>query len=114
MKYRALSSTGDYQFGRAGIFLQDSPAAVAQAIMTRLQLWTGEWFLDKAEGTPYDGQILGHGTQGSRDLAIKQRIVETPGVSELLSYQSSVTGRSLKVTARVATQYGSTLITATL
>lgn len=114
MRYRALSTTGDYQFGRSGIFLQDSPACVAQAILTRLKLWTGEWFLDKTEGTPYEGQIIGHNTQGTRDVAIKQRIVETPGITELISYSSSVSGRRLTVSAQVATQYGPTSITAVL
>lgn len=110
MKYRALSPTGDYQFGRAGIFLQDSPATVAQAIKTRLLLWSGEWFLDLTEGTPYETQILGHGTQDTRDVAIKSRIVETPGVVELLSYSSSVSGRSMKVDAQVLTQFGNATI----
>ncbi len=111
MKYRKLDVNGDHQFGRAGIFWQDQVEAVAQAITTRLKLWTNEWFLDLSEGTPYDGQILGHHTQGTRDLALKKRIVETPGVTELLVYESNISGRSLSVFARVATQFGSTDVT---
>lgn len=114
MKYRALSATGDYQFGRSGIFLTDSVEAVAQAILTRLQLWAGEWFLDDREGTDYQGKILGYGTQGTRDQEIKTRILETPGVVELIAYSSSITDRQMKVAAEVRTQYGTTTITTTV
>lgn len=115
MRYRALDPDGDYQFGRPNIFHVDTPAAVAQAVLTRLRLATGEWFLDAREGTPYDPEILGYGTQGTRDLAIKNRIVQTPGVLELLEYASSVDAkRVFTVTARISTIYGPANITVTV
>lgn len=112
MRYRALDPNGDYQFGRAGIFLTDSPEAVAQAIKTKLLLSSGEWFLDADEGTPYDTQILGYGTQDTRDLAIRERILNTTGVTEIVSYSSSVSAdRRFSVTATVSTRYGVTSLT---
>lgn len=112
MRYRALSPEGDYQFGRAGLFLTNTPEAVAQAITTRLLLWAGEWFLDSKEGTPYKESILGYGTQGTRDVAIRERILGTPGVNQLLSYSSSVDrSRKMTVTALVDTIYGAATIT---
>ena len=111
MRYRALSTSGDYQFGRSGLFLVDSPQAVAQAVNTRLLLWAGEWFLDKDEGTPYEQEILGYGTQGTRDLAIKARILGTPGVTQILKYASSIATRRLTVGAVLETQYGAASIT---
>ena len=56
MRNRAMDANGDYQFGRSGLFLVDSPAGVAQAIKTKLLLAAGEWFLDADEGTPYSTQ----------------------------------------------------------
>ena len=106
MKYRALDPDGDYQFGRSGLFLENSSKAVAQAVMTRLHLWAGEWFLDADEGTAYATKILGYGTQGTRDIELKSRIVDTPGVRELTQYSSSVNERQLTVTATIATDYG--------
>ena len=111
MRYRALDANGDYQFGRPGIFLVNSSAAVAQAVLTRLKLWTGEWFLDSTEGTPYLDQIIGYGTQGTRDIAIKQRILGTTGVNSILSYSSSVINRIMTVTVLIDTIYGQTTIT---
>ena len=113
MRYRALSPTGDYQFGKAGIFFMDSPQAVAQAIQTRLALWTGEWFLDATEGTQWVGGVVGHNTQATRDLVIKERVLDTPGVVSIDSYGSSVANRVMTATARVTTAYGAATITTT-
>lgn len=106
MRYRALSSTGDYVFGPASFFLVNSPEAVAQAIRTRVALFTGEWFLNSQEGLN-KALILGNNTQGTRDHEIQQRILATPGVVSLLSYSSQVdANRAFIVSALVDTQYG--------
>lgn len=114
MRYRALSPAGDFQYGRSGLFLTDSPEAVAQAVKTRLLLAAGEWFLDSDEGTPYSTKILGYGTKNTRDLAIKARVLDTPGVTELVSYFSTVTpDRLFLVTATINTKYGPASVTVT-
>jgi hypothetical protein len=110
MKYRQLTASGDYMFGRLNSFLVDTPETVAQAIKTRLALWTNEWFLDKTEGTDYIDKILGTGTQGTRDAEIKGRILGTPGVVEILKYSSSVDARQFIVSATVRTEYGDALV----
>ena len=111
MRQRALSAIGDYTFGQATPFLADTPLCVAQAIMTRLRLRTGEWFLDLSEGTDYDGQILGHNTVATRDLAVRTRILDTPGVNQISEYISFVDkSRAMSVIATVDTQYGTVTI----
>ena len=115
MKQRALSPDGDYSFGTGLPFLKDTPLCVAQAIMTRLRLATGEWFLDSNEGTPYDGQILGHSTGGTRDLAIRARILDTPGVRQIDEYISFVDpARAFVVLAAIQTAYGAATVNVTL
>lgn len=101
---------GDMNFGR-GIrnFLIDSPTAVAQAILTRLNLWQGEWFLNLSEGMPWMQQILGHPPGGGiPDSAIRARILGTPFVRQLYDYASTYnsTARSFTVSAKVITQFG--------
>ena len=110
MRYRALDADGDAQFGRDGIFLVNTPAAVAQAVNTRLLLWKGEWMLDDQEGTDYNGKILGYGTQGTRDIEAKERILGTPGVRSLLQYQSSIDGRKFSIAALIDTDYGTAAV----
>jgi hypothetical protein len=102
MQYRALDANGDYTVGQV---LANTPQAVAQAVRTRLLLWRGEWFLDTTDGTPWLQGILGHNT--NYDLEIQQRILGTPGVTEIVSYSSSVSSaRALSVTATINTIYG--------
>ncbi len=111
MRYRAMSPTGDYIFGPSTYFLSNSPACVAQAILTRLELFVGEWFLNSQEGLN-KSKILGNNTAGTRDAEIQQRILGTQGVKSLLSYGSQVdAGRSFSVTAEVDTIYGAVTIT---
>lgn len=112
MRQRAMRPDGDYSFGTGLPLLENSPACVSQAILTRLLLQAGEWFLDLTEGTPYVGKILGAGTQATRDLAIQTRILDTPGVKRIALYNSSLDReRHLTVSATVDTIYGATTLT---
>lgn len=109
MRYRTLDKDGDYVLGAGkSATLQDTPEAVGQAVKTRLLLKTGEWFLDVTEGTPYATDILGTGTKPTYDAAIRERILDTEGVTELVAYQSllDATTRGLVVTATISTRYG--------
>lgn len=117
MRYRRLDANGDMVFGhQQADFYRDLPEAVAQAVMTRLRLLRGEWFLDTTEGMPWATDVLGKYTAGKYDAAIRQRILGTQGVTELTSYSSSVdtTTRTLSVSATINTLYGSTAVQATL
>lgn len=107
MRVRALDANGDMQFGGGSAnFLVNSPAAVGQNIGTRLDLWKGEWFLDRTAGTPWTSDVLGRGSLAAKDLVIRKRILETAGVTALIDYSSSLTGRVFNVSGVVDTQYG--------
>ena len=95
-------------------FLVNSPDAVAQAIMTRLRLELGEWFLDVTEGTAYQTQVLGYGTAKSRDIEVRNRILGTQGVSDIAEYSSANDShRNFSVRGVVNTLYGAANIGAT-
>lgn len=115
MRYRQQTESGDYTFGFSQAnFLKDSPACVAQAVMTRLQLIRGEWFLDTSDGTPYADEILGKSNQAERDQAIRARILGTEGVTEIVSYSSTLENRELVVTVTINTAFGQTTVRTTL
>jgi len=117
MRYRKLTASGDFSFGhQQSDYWNNVPDAVGQAVQTRLLLFTGEWFLDTSDGTPWRTEVLGKYTMQTYDAVIKDRILSTPGVNSILSYSSSFNGntRSLSVSATIDTIYGSTPIEATL
>ena len=111
MRYRALDADGDYVAGPAAVFYVDSPDAVAQAIKTRLALFTGEWFLDSNEGLNMS-RIVGNNTQSTRDQEVQQRILQTEGVTSIVAYGSRVNPdtRRFDVQAVVETVYGSAVV----
>lgn len=109
MRYRRLDANGDMTFGNGSLnFLIDSPEAVAQAVMTRLELLTGEWFLDVTEGTPYGTLILGNNSEATADQALRARILGTQGVTGIPAggFSSSLVGRKLSVAVTIDTLYG--------
>lgn len=117
MIYRKLDPAGDYTLGSGADFLANSPEAVAQAVLTRLRLWKGEWFINTEDGTPYASDVLGKRFQRKNpDSIIKQRILGTPGVTEITSYSSSFDGdsRQFSVTATISTAYGAATISEAL
>lgn len=114
MRYRREDENGDYTFGRGdNTFLVNSPETVKQAILTRLELWVGEWFLDTQEGTAYMQSVMGKQQPDAASLAIRDRISGTPGVLSILSFDSAVNSdtRRLTFTVTVDTRYGQTTVT---
>lgn len=111
MRYRRLSPEGDFTLGHgAADYLADSPECVAQAVVTRLRLLAGEWFLDLEEGTPYQTRVLGKQTPQSYDPLLRARILQTEGVREIASYTSAFDGETRRLTVSVSlnTIYGPT------
>ena len=108
MRVRQLSKDGDYQLNS---FLSNSSQCVAQCVTTRLKLWLGQWFANVYDGTDWANAILGFGTP--YDLTIQDRILGTQGVTEIVSYSSSIVNRNLSVNATVLTQYDTTPVVIT-
>jgi hypothetical protein len=108
MRYRRQDANGDYVFGHGDAdFLVNSPAAVAQAIETRLRLFLGEYFLDTTVGMPWQTAVLGYNTSLVYDAAIRNCIEETQGFLSFVSYSSTLNKatRVLTVSAVVNTLY---------
>ena len=109
MRYRKLDDAGDYCFGRGQFdFLINSPESVGQAVQTRLQLWTGEWFANTEDGTGWGSRVLGRGTASIYEMELRRRILETSGVTEIADLTASYNAqtRTLDVIATINTVYG--------
>jgi hypothetical protein len=120
MRLRIQDANGDFQFGHnGGDIWYNTPEMVGQLVMTRLLLYAGEWFLDTREGTPWggfplnpqvvaQGQILAEHTALSRDMALRTRVLATPGVQSIVSYasQTDPNTRTFSVQMVIETLYG--------
>ena len=106
MKYRRLSPTGDYMFGYGNTSFLTETQAVAQAIQTKLKLFQGESWEDLNDGLPFFQSVAGSTDKSMIDLTVKARILETPNVLDISSFQSSISNRRYSATASVNTAYG--------
>ena len=109
MRYRKLDANGDYSFGQGGNdFWRDVREAPAQAVMTRLRLYLGEWFLDTSDGTAWNTRVLGRYTGTLYDPEIRGRILGTEQVAGITAYESRTDPqtRRLVIRATISTAYG--------
>ena len=87
MKYRKLTSMGDYSFGSGSKNYADGNEAVAQAIKTKLLLFYGEWWENLGEGMPMFQSVLGQTNpetiKSSLSMLVEQRIMEIQEVDSV-------------------------------
>lgn len=78
MRYRRIID-GEPQFGQGRQDFLEEIDAVAQAIATRLRLFTNEWWEDQNDGLPMWTQLLGYnGSNKTRvNTIITKRILDT-------------------------------------
>lgn len=120
MRYRKLTTDGDYSFGSSSLDFYIDIEAVAQAIKTRLELLKESFWRDLSDGLPLFQQILGTpGSPANLEAVtniITQRIKGTTGVLLIVSNAVTwnATDRQYFYTATVQTLYSTTIITGTL
>lgn len=116
MRYRKMDADGDMVFGGGqAAFYRDVPEAVAQAAVTRLMLFEGEWFRDTRDGTRWRTEVLGKGTAATRDPMIRARVLGTTGVTGIASYSSTLNRdtRGFSVNLTIDTVYGKAAVQGT-
>lgn len=113
MRYRKLGPNLDYTFGNGQLdFYRDEPAAVGQAVQTRLLLWQGEWFLNIDEGTPYMIGVLGKKSIAMADATLQDRINGTEGFVDFEEFESEIDSETRRYSfqATINTIYGPTAV----
>lgn len=109
MRYRKLDANRDMVFGnQQADFWRDVPDAPAQAVGTRLRLFSGEWFLDVTEGVPYQVSALGTGKMQTIGPMFRVAILDTQGVTRIANWSSAWNPdtRNYTVAATIDTLYG--------
>lgn len=84
-------SYGDLLIENGNVTLVDGKDAIVQHVLQRLRTFQEEWFLDITVGIPYLQQIMVKNPDLNKvDALIINEILGTPGITELLSFQSAV------------------------
>ena len=112
MKYRKLTSTGDYSFGSGSNNYADGNEAVAQAIKTKLLLFYGERWENLGEGIPMFQSVLGQTNpetiKSSLSMLVEQRIMEVEEVDNVKNIEIDYDrkNRTISMEVDVATTSG--------
>lgn len=82
---------------------------VAQRLKIRLLTFSGEYFFDTSYGVPYWQRLLGvkQTSKASIDLIMNQKILEEPGVKEIVTFNSTFSNRIYSLTFSVRVVDGS-------
>lgn len=93
----------------SGVQFTNEQDEIAQTIRTRLKLFLGEYFRDITDGVPWFQSILiKTGTLTSKDAIIKQRIIQTEGVNNIVEFTSDydIKSRKYSINCIVNTPFG--------
>lgn len=106
MKFRGLTSTGDFMLGQGLGSYATGQAAIALDISTRLKQWKGSAFFAPNDGVDYTN-LLEKGQQKNLTTAISNCILQTSGVVKILSMDVSFKPqtRALSLTYTIQTIY---------
>jgi len=107
MTVRALQPDGDIT--TTGTQFTSDKDEVAQTIKTRLRLFMTEYFRDITQGTPWYQVIMVKSISlAIKEAAIKQVILETPDVVQILTFSTDfdTDNRKYTITSQVLTSFG--------
>lgn len=116
VKYRKLTSSGDYTFGANQSFYTGT-LAVSQNIKTRLSLLQHEWWEDLNQGFPLFQNVLGQPGKPQNiqaiDLLVKDVISNTQDVISIKDFKSTYENRNYSLQCAVSTKYGDATVEVT-
>ena len=87
MTVRKLDASGD--IATSGEQFISDKEEIAQTIRTRLALYKNEYFRNVLEGTDWFGKVIGKRQLGIAEAEIRRRIIETPDVLAIASFNSN-------------------------
>ena len=114
---RLDTTTHDLKIENFDLSVLSGTDVIAQRLKIRLEFFRGEWFLDTTVGVPFYTDILVKNPDIPHiETILKAEILDTPGVVELLAFETSYNAqtRKLDVSFTVDTDYGTVTITETL
>lgn len=113
-RVRRLDENGDIVMsGQAWLYDLE---AIAQTIKTRLYLFSGEYWRDASDGTPWIDRILtknnNANTLQAKIAILRRRILDTDGVRSILTWNADFdfATRKLSIQTTVLTEFGTTNI----
>lgn len=109
MLFRTLDENWDWQFGRGRNDYASDSLYVAFDLKTKILSWINDCFFSMSSGINWKKYLGGKIQKSEIDSAVKDQIIFTEQVAEIVYFESSVANRTYTCTARVKTIYGDTI-----
>ena len=106
MKIRALDSNKDWSFGKGLSFYAIDQKAINQNIETRLLEWKNDCFFQLKAGVDWRNRLGGKSVV-LLNAELRNVLIQTDGVLEIIELSSDIVNRSLKISYNVKTVFAS-------
>lgn len=91
----------DLSLENGDLVMTEGATAVKQSVSQRLKMFGNEWFLDLAAGVPYyQDVLLKDPNPAIVEGLLKNEIISTPGIIELLSFDAEYDPQTRGITIR--------------
>lgn len=108
MIFRNLASNGDWTFGSGkGNYIAAIPA-IGLNIKTRLLSWLGDCFFDTTAGIDWANRLGSKNQRKLLELDLRRIILQSYGVTEIVSFDTNLTGRAFTANYTVNTIFSQT------
>ncbi len=105
MRFRNLTSDGDWTFGLGiGCYVSGN-AAIGLNIKTRILSWTDDCFFDLAAGIDWLNRLGSKNQRELLELDLRRIILQSEGVTGILEFDSQLIGRNFTANYSVQTIY---------
>jgi hypothetical protein len=105
MIFRNLDVNGDWTFGQGkSNYIAQNPA-IGLNIKTRLLCWLNDCFFDQKAGVDWKNRLGSKNQRKLLEADLRRIILQSYGVTGILSFQTNLTDRAFSATYTVQTIY---------
>lgn len=103
MIIRNLDSNGDWLFGAGKAYYLSGNPAIGLNIKTRILSWLGDCFFDTTAGIDWANRLGSKNQRSLLELDLKRIILQSYGVTGIVSFETMLTGRSFSASYTINT-----------
>lgn len=105
MIFRNLDENGDWRFGKGRNDYTSRQQAVGLNIRTRILSWFGDCFFDQTAGIDWYNRLGSKNQRVLLEADLRRIILQSEGVTGILSFDTILEGRQFTATYSVETVY---------
>lgn len=103
--FRTLDADGDMTFGKGLNNYSRNNAAIGLDIKTRIKSWVGDCFFDAQAGIDWWNRLGSKGQRALLEQDLRRIILQTEGVTEIVSFSTELVDRRFTASYTVNTVY---------